>query len=235
MPDTVDVTGVRPADDAARRHFSRLRYGLYGTRTVLLLALLAGAVVAWFGDRSAPLPTAGSDTAAEVPFWRVITAFAGALPSVALHSPMADLESMGTARFQRSRAWRFALLWGASSSLFLLTAGVVEERDVLLSMAAALPGWTGLALLCGRVVGWRQAWLLPGLLLCAVTYWSVRDAQGNYPWWDFTLVAFGADARGVVTALGLLLVGLTACWLTAWRRRALRGVTRRGFRRPGGP
>lgn len=184
------------------------------------------------GGRSAPLPTAAGDGSAGSPGWRVFAMFAGVLPLLALRSPMAELEALGSSRFHRSRGLRLAGLWGASVLLFLGIAAVAVEGRVLGAMAVALPGWAGLGLLGGRALGWRQAWVLPGIVLCAVTYWGFDDAGGTYPWWDMTRAPVTENPLGALVSAVLLLTGLLAFSLTPWRLRRLARPLRRLGRKP---
>ncbi|WP_124266586.1 hypothetical protein [Streptomyces sp. ADI98-10] len=91
-------------------------------------------------------------------------------------------------------------------------------------MAGALPGWTGLGLLSGRLLGWRQGWILPALALLLISYWSVQDGTGSYPWWDFSRSPVAEHPVGIGVSLALLAVGTLAFWMTPWR---LRGLLRR--------
>ncbi len=189
--------------------------------SVLLLVLFSGLAVVWLGDRVAPLPTVASAQAAGTPSWRMLAMFAGVLPVLSLHSRMAELEAVGTTRFHRRRALRLTTLWATSMVAFLGICAVSAEGRVLEVMAGALPGWTGLGLLSGRLLGWRQGWILPALVLCAVGYWGVQDGTGSYPWWDFTRSPVVDRPMGLGISLGLLAAGVMAYWTTPWRLRRL--------------
>jgi hypothetical protein len=154
----------------------------------------------------------------------MLAMFAAVLPVLSLHSRMADLEAVGTTRFHRGRAWRLTMLWVMSMAVYLGVCAVPVEDRVWEVMAVALPGWTGLALLGGRVLGWRQTWVFPSVVLCAVSYWGVQDDSGGYPWWDFTRAPVAERPMGLGLSLGLLAAGVMAYWLTPWR---LRGLLRR--------
>lgn len=192
--------------------------------TVLLLVLFSALAVTWLGDRPAPLPTVAGPRAEGVPSWRLLAMFAGVLPVLSLHSRMAALEAAGTARFHRMRVVRLTTLWTTGTAVFLSVCAVSVEGRVLAVMAAAILGWTGLGLLSGRLCGWRQAWILPVLVLCVVSYWGVPDGTGDYPWWDFTRSPVTERSTGFGISLGLLALGLMAYWTTAWR---LNGLVRR--------
>ncbi len=192
--------------------------------SVLLMVLLSGLAVAWLGDRLAPLPTVAGTQTAGTPSWRMLAMFAGALPVLSLHSRMAALEAVGTARFHRGRALRLIMLWATSMAVFLGVCAVSVEGRVLEVMAGALPGWTGLGLLSGRLLGWRQGWILPALALLLISYWSVQDGTGSYPWWDFSRSPVAEHPVGIGVSLALLAVGALAFWMTPWR---LRGLLRR--------
>ncbi|MFJ5828183.1 hypothetical protein [Streptomyces sp. NPDC093089] len=151
----------------------------------------------------------------------MLAMFAGVLPLLALHSPMADLEASATRRFHRGRAMRLTGLWCVSMVVFLGTSAIKVEGQVLEAMALALPGWTGVGLLSGRLLGWRQAWVLPALALSILNYWGVRDSNGSYPWWDFTRLPAGEHPLGLAVSLALFAIGLIAFVLTPWRLRML--------------
>jgi hypothetical protein len=95
------------------------------------------------------------------------------------------------------------------------------EGRVLEVMAGALPGWTGLGLLSGRLLGWRQGWILPALVLLLISYWSVQDGTGSYPWWDFTRSPVVGQPISLGISLGLLAAGMMAYRMTPWRLRGL--------------
>ncbi len=147
--------------------------------------------------------------------------FAGVLPLLSLHSPMAELEDCATNRFHRGRAVRLAGLWLVSMALFLSVSAVEIEGRVLEIMAVALPGWTGLGLLSGRLLGWRQSWGLPAVALCALTYWGAGGVDDTHLWWDFTIQPARAHPMGLAVSLALLSLGLGAYVLTPWRLRLL--------------
>ncbi|TXS44258.1 hypothetical protein [Streptomyces sp. t39] len=150
----------------------------------------------------------------------MLAMFAGVLPVLSLHSRMAALEAVGTTRFHRGRALRLSILWAMSMTIFLGTCAMSVEGRVLEVMAGALPGWTGLGLLSGRMFGWRQGWILPALVLLLVSYWSVQDITGSYPWWDFTRSPL-EQPTSLGMSLGLLAVGIAAYRMTPWRLRRL--------------
>ncbi|WP_158781074.1 hypothetical protein [Streptomyces sp. NRRL S-237] len=151
----------------------------------------------------------------------MLAMFAAVLPLLSLHSPMAELEASGTRRFYRGRAVRLTGLWITSTVVFLCVSAVKVEARTLETMALALPGWTGLGLLSGRLLGWRQSWALPALALCVLTYWGVSGTDGTYPWWEFTVLPASDHPSGLAVSLVLCAIGLLAYTLTPWRLRAL--------------
>lgn len=224
MTDLADAVADQPgSQNGQRRPGGRFRpsCGVHRPVTVLLGVLAVGVAVAWLGHKPSPLPTSGDGEASATPSWRMLAMFAGVLPLLSLHSPMAELEASAAHRFHRGRALRLTGLWTASMVLFLCVSAVAVEDRVLQVMAVALPGWTGLGLLGGRLLGWRHSWALPALVLCAVTYWGVRDDDGTYPWWDFTVQPPGENLPGLVLGLVLLGAGVFAYALTPWRSRRL--------------
>ncbi len=225
MPDGSPGPGTRKALLPPRRLGLGSRFkppcGVRRPGGVLLMVLLSGLSVAWLGDTLTPLPTAAGAQSPGTPSWRMLAMFAGVLPVLSLHSRMAELEAVGTTRFYRGRALRLTTLWAVSTVIFLGSCAVSAEGRVLEVMAGALPGWTGLALLSGRVCGWRQGWIFPALVLLLVSYWGVQDETGSYPWWDFTRSPLLEQPTSLGMSVGLLTVGIAAYWMTPWRLRTL--------------
>lgn len=221
MTDTAD-TGRRalPAERYRQGRRFTPSCGVRSPAAVLLTVLLVGIAVAWLGHEPSPLPTA-TGTESSTPSWRMLAMFAGVLPLLSLHSPMPELEACATNRFYRGRAVRLTGLWLVSMVLFLSVSAVEIEGRILGVMAVALPGWTGLGLASGRLLGWRQSWALPAVVLCALTYWGAGGVDDTHLWWDFTVQPARVHPSGLAVSLVLLTLGLGAYALTPWRLRML--------------
>jgi hypothetical protein len=90
-------------------------------------------------------------------------------------------------------------------------SGVVYARSVVISI--------GLALLSGRLWGWGFAWILPIATIFPTVYYG-RDALNVVRWWDWTSQPASFPLAWLEAVVSLA-IGLTAYWLTPWRRRRI--------------
>ncbi|MEW1610811.1 MULTISPECIES: hypothetical protein [unclassified Streptomyces] len=158
-----------------------------------------------------------TDGATPIPVWTLLSSFAAVLPCLCLHTPMGELEAMGGKVYERRRLARFFLAAVASCLAHLAVLALFAPDRTLAAVALALPGWLGLALLSGRVLGWRQSWLLPTVYLAVVGSTGAKDASGRSVWWDFT-EGFTAGGLATVTGTAVLLACGTAAFRTSHRR-----------------
>ncbi|QOV35647.1 hypothetical protein IM697_37260 [Streptomyces ferrugineus] len=148
----------------------------------------------------------------------------GVLPALGLHSQLADLESVATKQFHRAQFLCFVATAFLCAAPYFLISALTLTPNVLLIMARSLPGWIGLALLSGRIFGWRLSWVAPAVVACAVTYWGASggaETETPYVWWEFTARSPG-DMPSLFLVLGLLTLGAFSLWLTPWRQKRMR-------------
>jgi hypothetical protein len=104
------------------------------------------------------------------------------LPAVVIgvtaRSPFGDAEEVASRPLPLFRVLYLAGLLVIGIAL-LIGAASVADIDLRLALARTLVGYTGLALLCGRVLGYRLAWLAP-LAYAAVTLYL--DTASRWAW-----------------------------------------------------
>lgn len=166
------------------------------------------------------LPNA-SGPGAPVEFLRLFAVTTGVLPVLTLTSALDELESTAAGDFQRFRTRILLLGFVASSACITLGALVGGDVSALQRLARALPAWFGLALLSGRLLGWRLSWVLPWGVVSALIYWGFDGAARDYRWWEFTAQPIW-HRPSLALSCGLLAVGLGAYASTPWRVSALR-------------
>lgn len=191
-----------------------------GVWWVLAAAVGTGALVVVLDGATTSLPTA--EGGAQVPVWRVLSVLPGSLPVAVLASRLDALDAVAAQRFARSRLVCLAVTCAASAAALLLAVVVLGRLDLVPVVGRALLAWAGLALLSGRLLGWRAGWVLPWAGLAALVYWGYPTGG---PRW-FEVAARPADDPATwALALALLAVGLVALAATPWRRAALRRGT----------
>jgi len=147
---------------------------------------------------------------------------AGVVPALALHSELGSLEEARTARLVHLQRCYLLLLSCVCAALFLALAALSLQPADVAVMARSLAAWLGLALLSGRVLGWRLAWVLPVLTLCVLVYWGGSAAQVDpFDWWEFSARPAG-DVPSLVVSAALLASGMLAYFFSAWRITALK-------------
>ncbi|MBP5938361.1 hypothetical protein [Streptomyces acidiscabies] len=155
----------------------------------------------------------------EIPLALAVIAVGG------LGSAMNSLEETAAKGFRRVE---ISYLVGAvtAASLLLVTAeALVSPMDTVLLLLRGLVIWVGLALLSGRIWGWRFSWILPLVTLFPLTYWQT-DSLGRLRWWAWTdQPGHSIPCWGI--AVASLLTGGAAMALTPWRITRLRRAFRR--------
>ncbi|MGC5031646.1 hypothetical protein [Micromonospora sp. DT229] len=202
--------------------FAAARHGL----AALLLAAALGLTTAWIGADEMYVPSSTPTGETLMPLWKPLSMGAAVIPVLGLYSSLRDLEVVTTARLRRMENLYLAATSGLGAMVFVGLAAVALTASQLFPMIRSLPTWFGLALLSGRVAGWRLAWVLPLTAGTMLIYLAPGDQN---EWWDITEPTGTWAAYGL--SLGCLLVGLGAYWLTAWRRRSLLAVLQRARQR----
>ncbi|MFJ8113156.1 hypothetical protein [Streptomyces sp. NPDC096132] len=190
--------------------------GVYRIWRTVLAAAVLGLVGHPLKGEVLAVPSLAEGTAAPIPAWTLLSAFAAVLPCLCLHGPMGELEAMGAKVYERRRMARFALVVLAACLVHLAVLNLSVTGRTVAAVALALPGWLGIALLSGRVFGWRQSWLLPAVYLAVVGSVGAKDPQGHAVWWDFTE---GFTAGGLATVADVTL--LLACGIAAFKTPTL--------------
>ncbi|MER5645888.1 hypothetical protein [Streptosporangium sp. NPDC002524] len=186
------------------------------------LAVLLGVLTAWAGRYEAPVPTASGDGDATLPMWRLLTMGVGTLPALGLHSALRGLEEVGTDVHRRAERRYLLCLSLACAGAYLAVAASALDLPVAGIILRSLPGWLGLALVSGRFLGWRLAWVLPAGALCVLVYWGSTGDGGHHEWWEFSARPHD-DVPSLLLSLCLLLGGVTAASATSWRAARLTG------------
>lgn len=203
---------------------------------ILGLAVLTGVLLAYFGSTDVATPTAARNRA-PVAFWRLLSVVAGSLPVLTLVSPLQALEAASGWRVSRCR---LAVLLGSllfCSAALLLGAALGAGISVIGPMTRAVLAWFGLALLTGRLLGWRFGWLGPWVALTALLYWGYSGERQVFRWWEFTAHPL-EHMPSLLLSVALGLAGAVAYAASPWRRwrlatHAVRG-RERAQRPPGG-
>ncbi len=188
--------------------------------TALAFAAVLSVAAAWAGLRTAPVPAMDSD-GATVPMWRLLAMGVSVLPALGLHSNLRHLEEAATAHHRRAERYYLGGLSIACVGMFLAVASLGMQGSVLVIVARSALAWLGLALMSGRVLGWRLAWVLPVVVLSALVYWGGSAGDGeDWAWWEFSARP-GDDVPSLLLSAGLLACGLVAYAATPWRRKRL--------------
>lgn len=189
----------------------------------LALAVLLGALSAWIGLLELPVPAAAAG-GSTIPVWQLLGVAVGAAPVLALHSHARDLEARTDVHRRtehRYLAGLTAACFGAHLALAALTLPAANTGV----LARALLGWLGVALVSGRVLGWRSGWVLPAVVMSVLSFWG--PAGGGHSWWEFTAQPLH-DVPSLLLAVLLLATGLAAHALTPWRLSPLTHQARVG-------
>lgn len=146
-----------------------------------------------------------------------------------MHGAVPELEAVATDVWWRAQGGQLAVAVGVAAllaggvdlALTGVAAGVVTARSVLI--------WSALAMVSGRVAGWRLCWLAPMISILPLTYWGV-DGNGVTRWWFWTDQPVGSLACWLLLA-GLAVLGVGSVMATPWRRRQAARMFSVGSRR----
>lgn len=191
-----------------------------GSRAIVLAAAVLGGFTAWLGDHKVSLPAAVPGGVTSVPLWQLVTMGAAGLAVLGMHSRLADLEEVATHRLHRHRHRYLTVMSLACAAIYLGLGAITLPHAALLAIGRSWPGWCGLALLAGAILGWRLAWSLPAVGIIVLTFWgNLPDGQPR--WWAFHAHPYD-HLPSLLVSLALLAAGVAAYLATPWRRRRLR-------------
>ena len=187
---------------------------------MILTAVASAALVVLIGSSEVALP-ASSSGQPSTPFWRLLTVAAGSLPAMMMTSRLDDLEATAGGCFHRLRALLMTAVFALSCLCLVGATLLVGSADLVAPVLRAMLAWWGLALITGRLLGWRLSWAGPWLAVCAIIYWGFDPRAGTYRWWELTARP-ADDPAAWLTSVLLLALGVLATYLTPWRLHAAR-------------
>ncbi|WP_409074656.1 hypothetical protein [Micromonospora chalcea] len=190
-------------------------------RGMLFAAVIAGVLTMLIGAHSVAMPMAVNGERGAISIWRMLAIIPGILPALSLHSPLGDLEQMSTRSFRRYERAFLGIVSLLCAGTFLICSAFSFNLQTVAVIARALPAWLGLALIGGKLMGWRLSWTLPTFAATVVWYWGYQG-EGRYAWWEFTARPFD-DSWSLLLSMALFGLGLLAYEATPWRRREIAG------------
>ncbi len=201
------------------RGFARLYERAHHSRALAWGVLVVAVDVLASRAAVASVPGRGPEGYTPIPFVMHVPALLASLLVASLSGPFDALEcapSPGLAAARRAHL----VGWSAAYSAACLAASINDRQwDLGLSVVRSLLVWLGVALVCGRVLGWARAWIGPIGLFLPVTFVG-QDANGRIAWW-FWMDQPAADMHGWLLAGTALLAGVAAYTATPWRLQRL--------------
>lgn len=201
--------------------YLRCRRPLGVVAILVTSAVVAGA----WGTLDVALPSVSGDGSISMPLWVLIPIPAGAAIAAGLATDMSDFE-MAAPRTSRMLSICYlacTLLIAAGFQAAGLFLGAAES-----AVAPAIRNlvfWTGLALISGRLLGRRLAWVFPLAALFPFD-WFGFDTTTNQPrWWALPILP--SDGASWFAAAVTMLVGTVLALLSQQRTARLR----RGLKR----
>ena len=190
------------------RSFLRLRRCV----PLAVAASAIGLLTVAFGAIEAATPSI--DGGGSVQLWRLLGMGAGIVPALALYSPQEALEKAATLPLRRMEHWVLFTLFAWSAVFFSAAVALVLPSFAVLIALRALPAWFGIALVSGRILGWKLSWVLSTSAACVLVYWG--ESSGSFAWWEFTARHPG-DVPSAMLSLALFAIGLVSYSMTPWR------------------
>ncbi|MEV7087459.1 hypothetical protein AB0O07_16405 [Streptomyces sp. NPDC093085] len=183
-----------------------------------LMAVIACDIA--FGSARLDFPFADTQGSGNIPLRHVLPLALAVISAGSLNSAMRPLEEVGSTSF---RLVELSFLIGAillAAAMLAVAEFFISPVDVTVRLLRSLLIWSGIALLSGRLFGWRLGWVFPLLSLLPLTYWQ-KDASGNSRWWDWTNQPGAAMPCWGIAVISLI-VGGAALALSPWRVARLR-------------
>jgi hypothetical protein len=138
------------------------------------------------------------------------------LPAVVIgasaRSPFGDVEETASFPLPAMRSAHFLGLLLLGGGLLVLAAALSDVANVNWELARNLAGYSGLALLCGRLLGPSVSWLAP---LAYATLNLYLDPASRWAWPKRVPV----DTWSIAVALTLITLGLVAATRSGARNR----------------
>lgn len=123
-------------------------------------------------------------------------------------SPFGEVEATASRPIPAFRVLHLAALIALGAAALAVAASVAVSGDLRLALARTLVGYAGLALLCGRLLGSRVAWLAP-LGYAAVALYLDADSRWAWPR-QVPVETWSLLAVALLAAAGLLAAARTA-------------------------
>lgn len=200
--------------------FLRSRRTVSGTVVVCLIAL---CLIIMGSDEFAS-PTVASEGVEKIPIWRFLVAATAIVPALLLHSPFGEIESVRGREVRRFEHFYLSGLAFTFLVMIVVASTLTSGWQVGLISGRGFVGWLGIALISGRIFGWRLSWCIPSIMMLIFIYWG-QIGHGQYYWWEFSARPV-ADAISLGLAVSILIVGSLAYWLDQWRLRVVRSKVR---------
>lgn len=195
---------------------SPIRLYLRSRRSWMPLILTAAlcACVPLVGAFLFPAPSAGvRGGMLYVPGWRFLTVGVAFGPALFCHSPFGEMEAATGKNWRRAELAVLLVNAVLCAMMFTATCWIVFDGTTALLILRGIIGWMGIALISGRILGWRAAWVGPLAVLPVVIYWGHGGI--GYRWWEFTSLPPG-DLGSWSVAGGTAIGGAVACLFSKW-------------------
>src|SRR5215471_1702842 len=162
---------------------------------------------------------------------RVIMPAALAIVAVAsLHSSMDVYEQAAGHSFRRAQWAHLGCVVAVAAMLVAIgTATEISVSAAVVSVRAVLAN-AGLAMVCGRILGWLACWPLPLAVVIPLSLDGQGGPAGASPWWAWSAAPPAALQMWTLPAAALAIGGL-ATYVTAWRTAMAWAAARSALRR----
>ncbi len=186
---------------------------------VVTLIITVAAIAATIGSVQIGAPSASSGGTV-ISFARLLTIVAGTLPVLLLTTQLSEIETAASGGPQRLEGLILAATILTATAFMAIAALASTGAGTVPATVRATAAWFGIALITGRLLGWRLCWVGPCLALSALIFWGFDSTAGHFRWWEFT--AYGPTPVSTqALSIGLTVGGVLCYLLTPWRLAAL--------------